>query len=728
MSVIRSSNSRKDNRTYSSLPYARPTQQKSLWSDVLSKINPLNFFARLNEDADSDVEIEEGLSESEHEEDEEEGAPPAPHCPPQNNYQNNNPAAESLRRRGEEIERQEMLQNIARVHAQSNASPERPGQRPPSSSTSKSSQSLEDAVGNHNTLDLIRNFVQRKNDTEDINVVEAVGLISILNKVIDDTQNIRREPFRFSKSPSVAPSPDPAQSSLTSNTSTASNLSNLSNGSSTNSARVLTRNPNGNLRWMGAGSAKTTRNRYSSPGFGTARPPRLRMVIPPPAPSPKSDAKRRRVGSAQTSFSQSANSATSNTGSSSVSASAAPAPSVNGSSATTSSSSPPRTNGTITIPATPPRGRTALTTKPTAPAIPSPLRQTWKQTESPSPPRSSASPSAGRQQTRAASILTELIGKATPSATADFFNPYQAASPVPIVPSMKKKPVKRSRPVKPKALPPPEEKEEEVVQMTEQQIIEATVPKGSKRSRPPPELQRKREVKPAANDPFEGLRRSARLKSPEPTPLPTITINGDSPPNANGKRPSNVSVEEVEDEDLPSPKKQKTIVLSQPTIILEEIEDVNMITPNVKVTKPSQIIEPEETGSSSSNNKRVSFAPSPPPIIVPPAPSIPPSGSRPGFRMKNTHPKAPSKLRYSMKPQDDDEDEDEIMEVAKPSPPPAPTSSFFMPPPSIPPFASTSSRPAAAAAPVPSSIANPFAPAPIKSSQKTNEEARRSWT
>lgn len=59
---------------------------------------------------------------------------------------------------------------------------------------------------------------------------------------------------------------------------------------------------------------------------------------------------------------------------------------------------------------------------------------------------------------------------------ADFFNPYQAASPVPIVPSMKKKPAKRQRKPAAKVVPPPEE-EEEVVQLTAQQMIEATVPK-----------------------------------------------------------------------------------------------------------------------------------------------------------------------------------------------------------------------------------------------------------
>lgn len=107
--------------------------------------------------------------------------------------------------------------------------------------------------------------------------------------------------------------------------------------------------------------------------------------------------------------------------------------------------------------------------KPTAPAVPSPLRQAWGQTDSPSP----SPPHATSKQTRAASFMTELIREATPTKKPDLSNPYQTASPV----KMSKPPTKKVPPKRTKAEPKPSV--EEKIELSTQAIIEATVPKVS---------------------------------------------------------------------------------------------------------------------------------------------------------------------------------------------------------------------------------------------------------
>ncbi|KAH7911058.1 hypothetical protein BJ138DRAFT_1086384, partial [Hygrophoropsis aurantiaca] len=136
----------------------------------------------------------------------------------------------------------------------------------------------------------------------------------------------------------------------------------------------------------------------------------------------------------------------------------------------------PKSNGVSA-----PRFRTpGLSAKPTAPAIPSPLRQAWKQNDS--PPQTMA-PTYSRP-TKAANFMTELIKEVTPPKKADVSNPYQTASPV-------KPPQKKPSARKPRSTRRDKEKaqeKEKLPKITAQAIIEATVPKGSKRSRPPPEM------------------------------------------------------------------------------------------------------------------------------------------------------------------------------------------------------------------------------------------------
>jgi hypothetical protein len=128
-------------------------------------------------------------------------------------------------------------------------------------------------------------------------------------------------------------------------------------------------------------------------------------------------------------------------------------------------SSPNKTNA---IPATP-RLHLAVPPKPTTPAVPSPLRNTWVTGESSSPPQSSP-PSKPSQPTRAANFMAELIKEVTPPRKPDLSNPYQTASPV--KPSLQKKPTKKRKAAEGRSKEP----EKKTVDLSHQTIIEATVP------------------------------------------------------------------------------------------------------------------------------------------------------------------------------------------------------------------------------------------------------------
>ncbi|KAI0057459.1 hypothetical protein BV25DRAFT_1769096, partial [Artomyces pyxidatus] len=129
-----------------------------------------------------------------------------------------------------------------------------------------------------------------------------------------------------------------------------------------------------------------------------------------------------------------------------------------------------------TAPSTP-RLRMSIPPKPTTPAIPSPLRNTWGMNDS-SPPQASHQP---KQPTQAANFMSQLIKEATPPKKPDVSNPYQTASPV-------KVPVKKTNNLKKRKAQEVKPPIEKTVDLSPQRIIEATVPKGSKRARPPPEL------------------------------------------------------------------------------------------------------------------------------------------------------------------------------------------------------------------------------------------------
>lgn len=455
---------------------------------------------------------------------------------------------------------------------------------------------------------------------------------------------------------------------------------------------MLTKNPNGQLYWRGGGSAKP-RNRYAAPGFPSSRSAPSRLKLTPE--KPKADGKRRRLEeqsppSTSQAGPSSATRATSSTnhlnGSAStpeMSCSAQPTSTntvpfpndrVKSPPAAQPSSSAPKLNGAATAPPATPRLRTAGI-KPTAPAVPSPLRQAWGQTDSPSPPAS--------RPTRAANIISELIRETAPPKKPVFTNPYEDASPVPIKPAPKKPPTARRRAVagaQPNgARAAAEQKAEQPVrnpetELSPQKIIEATLPKvgsdsfhrglhevdpylqGAKRARPPPDLE-KPKLQPAAEIP---LRRSTRIKSPEP---PKISRSSQSAGPSNATHQPMI-VEEVGD-DEPSPKKAKPNGVAIPvetkgkgkarsTVEVEDVTDVDMSAAesSVNTVQPSQVIEPEQSPERSTS----------PPATSPTLTNPFSNGGSPlktGFGVKSSAPRAPSKLRYSIQVDKDEKVQDE---------------------------------------------------------------------
>lgn len=293
--------------------------------------------------------------------------------------------------------------------------------------------------------------------------------------------NDKPEPFRFSTSPSRTPVRGNSPI-FTPGTPGASTSTPNGDGHS----RTLSKNPNGVYRWQGGGSARP-RNRYHSPSFGTRSPPPALKLSPV-----KTDTKRRRVGEDAESSSEQkvpfpavSPQKPVNWSAPALAPSQTPAPSqahlsifpsTNG----TPASLPNGISAQKTPAATAPRLRTGnLTSKPTAPSIPSPLRQAWGQCDS--LPQTSGSNTNTRPPkpapTKAASFMTELIKEVTPPKKPDVSNPYQTASPV--KPTPKKPTPKRPRTSVVKAASPPVPVPDipKVAEPSPQAIIEATVPK-----------------------------------------------------------------------------------------------------------------------------------------------------------------------------------------------------------------------------------------------------------
>ncbi|KAG1746719.1 uncharacterized protein EDB91DRAFT_1048901, partial [Suillus paluster] len=455
-----------------------------------------------------------------------------------------------------------------------------------------------------------------------LNEFEAAGIVDYIQKNVQGSPD-KPEPFRFSTSPSRGSSPTLGFGTP--------------NGASgdPHTKKTLSRNPNGVLRWQGAGSARP-RNRYRSPGFGS-RPQGPRIELSPIRTSSATDTKRRRVGhEAESSTAQK---------------SAPPAPTSTIVFPTSNSTSPihPAVNGKTPVPpipvstlapaapvtpkangaATPRLRTTGLSVKPTTPAVPSPLRQTWKQNDSP--------PQPPTRPTRAANYMTGLIKDVTPPKKPDVSNPYQTASPVKM--PTRKPPVRRSRPpVQNK------EKQQKEPEMTAQAIIEATVPKGSKRSRPPPEMERQERPTREVHD------------------LHVPVTNGHS----KAAKPA-VTVEEVSDQDESPTKKRKTAKPTPVRLSVEEVvEEVEMVQDKSTVfTRPTEIIEPTQEATSSPATPSAS----PFSLLHTPSPASP---MKTAFGAKTSAPRQSSKLRYSYHPDKETVSAEEKPVSEELAPPPAP--------------------------------------------------------
>lgn len=467
-----------------------------------------------------------------------------------------------------------------------------------------------------------------------LNEFEAAGIVDYIQRNVQGAD--KPEPFRFSTSPSRSSSP---------------NL-NLGSSNAPPSApsprKTLTRNPNGVYRWQGAGSSRP-RNRYQSPGFGP-RPQQSRIKLSPPKTPATTDTKRRRVGDeAGSSVPQWTPMPSTSTTTSTVvfpSQSSAPASQPLKSSPNASMVSP---DGKASVTLSPPSPvtpkangtqgtRLRTTGLSTSPAIPSPLRQTWKDNDSPPQPPQPSRP------TKAAGYMTELLKEITPVKKPDVSNPYQTASPV--------KPPRKPAPKRPRpAAKTAEKPKEKAPQLTAREIIEATVPKGSKRSRPPPELEE-----------------SPRVEEVSDEEIPMVAINGIS--SQSSRFPSSsksvIEVEEIAslDEESP-PKKRKTTRSPQPSQppAAEVVDITSDPTPPSPLVRPTEIIEPDEM-------PRVNGKPGSPTLAA----SLPTANSKTLFGIKSSAPKEPSKLRYSYQV-----DKVEVVAASATStPPPAP--SLFTPP------------------------------------------------
>ncbi|KAI0819685.1 hypothetical protein BC628DRAFT_1342107 [Trametes gibbosa] len=521
-------------------------------------------------------------------------------------------------------------------------------QSPPQSANGDqrtSPRSDESRMSSSSNLKKVQEFLDEKGGRP-LNQVELAGLVSLLQNSVEDDDE-QPEPFRFSKSPSTpARGTTPTMNLMPSSTS--EGMVAAVGTVAQNGRKTLARNPMGVYRWQGGGSARP-RNRYQSPGFGSAHP---RPTIKLTPEKPKTDSKRRRVGEDATTSSPqrvpkvNGSSSATTTPSSSVTSMA------NGSAATNGSQANGKSTDVLTTPPAP-RIRTSGVTKPTTPAVPSPLRQTWSQSDS--PPHTSPSHPASRP-TRAASFMTELIKEVTPPKKPAFANPYESVSSL-ARPAPKKQPARKTRSAARAAAEKQKEKATaKEPELTPQAIIEATVPKGSKRARPPPELIGQRSPEKRVTSPPEITRRSARLGATD-----SSTNDIDAPT----KR---TSPNEAQDEEQPSPKKLRVshTIPTKPVrvnpVTIEEVEDVEMSsTPGFKPTPPtytlpSEIVEP---GDETTERKRATS-----PSAAPAFPGL--GGQRAGFgpATKSSAPKAPSKLRFSIQV-DKDEKMDTTPEAAR---------------------------------------------------------------
>ncbi|KAG6910206.1 hypothetical protein DXG01_012341 [Tephrocybe rancida] len=470
--------------------------------------------------------------------------------------------------------------------------------------------------------------------------------------------------------------------------------------------KTLSKNPNGVYRWQGGGSAKASRskNRYSSPAFGPSQSTPERLILKDTQigmETPRSDTKRRKVFDEPNPFSgpSGSNSALSNNASKPVRAAgpdpsptrvkqALPFPVSVGSPAT------PRTSGdaSSTSNSSPSTSRSRvppLIQKPTMPVVPSPLRQTWSGASPPSrsdPTSVTPSPS---KQTKAANYMAELIKEVTPPKRPDLSNPYQTASPLGKVGSAPK--ARTGRRVRATGKPAAPTSREEAGKEKDrkdtdkdkiyspQAIIEATLPKGSKRSRPPTYFDKASDRDTSPNEEQSRASLSAfireELKDPE-----------DEQDDEDAQRAAKKPKSHFSGRGVPTAVRNSESNSSD-IIIIEEIEDVDS---NITPEKPQSFTSPPLAATTAASS------------------TLPGRSAFSGVKTASA-PKNPSKLKYSYQPDMD----------TSPAPVPAPslpapassTRSIFSDPTSAPRLAPmslpSSSAPASPPPAAPASVSAP---------------------
>ncbi|THH10358.1 hypothetical protein EW145_g1400 [Phellinidium pouzarii] len=481
----------------------------------------------------------------------------------------------------------EPLDDAAQTPTSSASQPTASGSRhPPMAPNCDPYATVDDAT-------VMRWIQQKYNEQTCMNPLEVLGMNAFIDRRKEKT--LEPEQFHFSGTPNRSPdndltSPSPVPPSSKRNVfSGSSSLPPLTNNTSSAKNRMLKKDPNGSLHWHGAGKARVPRAQ-SRPTLATH----------------KTDNSKRRRLHEDRDFPSPSGMSTSQS-----------APSFGSGSAGAGPSTPSRLADINKLP--PPSIVRPLST----PAVPSSMQKVVNgassgSSESP-PSRMRASPTYANgvhTRTRAASLLEEMIEKVTPPPKPDIANPYETASPVKPLP----KPKERKRMSERRAKAAQMEKEKEIKKLSAKTIIEATVPKGAKRSRPPPGL----------GNPKGGA------------------DVYDDQSCANG------TVEEREEQ--PSPKKK-----TRRAVTIEEVfDDDEDMTGGTSYARPSVILEPVE------------HPPVPVPVPVRTSTSTPSNpfptplnGKTSVFGAnKSSLPKEPSKLRTSFVA----EEESEIPEPAFPVP------------------------------------------------------------
>ncbi|KLO17977.1 hypothetical protein SCHPADRAFT_925497 [Schizopora paradoxa] len=517
-----------------------------------------------------------------------------------------------------DMEVQEVLsipERISERYQQATPSPIRVAQAasPPPAAPGSDSNLPPVTPGRSPAKEKMTEFLQKKRQDGSLSDVELAGMLSLLEKASEET--VKPEPFRFSATPTTpARSPQPEGFSTPSpvrqlGADRSHNPSSLpvftNNTASTprgSPRKQLSRNPNGEYRWVGGGSARSSH----SPS---------RRTTPRKGSPSKADGKRRRVDdSVESPISQFSSSSAVQPSSSSSDKEPA-----NGlSKASTSQTTPQR------IP------RPVLRPK-TAPVHPSPLRQVINGASPPGSPPSVTRNAGSPQKTpsRAAAVFTEIIEKVTPPPKPDVSNPYQTASPVkPLA-----KPKERRKMTEARAKEAEKAKEKDVQKEdlpSPKTIIEATIPKGAKRSRPPPDVRKTPVAK--------SLSPESRLFGPRDDFDTTM---------------DSMEVEEPKDSD-----EQNTPTKRQRTVEIEEVDDdveMNISADKYEVYEPSEFSTqrqpPTTTPSSASNTQSPGSATTPSPTNV-----FPPSVKSMPF-VKSSLPTQPSKLRASFTAEEDEPEE-----------------------------------------------------------------------